>query len=838
MRITDGEQQDLSPKRYGSVKIRARPLKSQRSAGRLLFSPKVSRPSPTPEPDSPPPTPSKSFPSLSSPSISPESSLGEIDSLRSNQDGYFTTNFPGANDRTVFARPTKTEALFVSPTQKQKPRVAAGGVHDLSTTATGSVNKTSPVTPIGNFPGPIQTATFPLPPQRSSSLAATHSFNTRSTSLAAPNSVTGRMRGASTLLQPPIYESPPLAGRMRGASASSQSQIHHPIPRRFGLPFIASDSYPKKQSMQQNNDFGFEPEIEPVSEEDGYPSDLYQPLQLKQGTDEVRTSFRSALTSNSSLYNTTSTERSSVATATTSIGGLIFDSQRPLSKHASMTVDDAIDMYAAGFTDDIEGPEHGSSSWSLSHGEYHEAVKTHEGTIDKGDENSGDHLRPPARPSSARSNSSAAIMSGNALRSETPSPLRQSMSVDRNRDQYGFLKETHHITNEEHDAWTSKYSSSQKRRTQKWLLHMQDHNLPTESPAQFPPRSAKTQRFIRKGIPPDWRGNAWFFYSGGDRFLDKQPGLYSNMVARSLTELCINDKDMIERDLHRTFPDNVRFKPESSHLEYTVETPLLSSLRRVLQAFALYCPRIGYCQSLNFITGLLLLFLPEEKAFWMLHIITTDYLPGTHDVSLEGANVDLWVLMVAFKESMPQLWPKIGSVDGSSGPRDARLPTISLCTTSWFMSLFIGTLPIESVLRVWDILFYEGSRTLFRIALAIFKLGEQRFKAISDPMEIFQIVQALPRGMLDVGALIEVAFRRGGVSQEWVEKRRRQRKKWYARARAQAANASASSPSAGGAATTATTGTAETAELFPTNTPVGKVNSVWRRAGQRMVSAN
>lgn len=835
MRVIDGEQQDLSPKGYGSVKIKARSLKPRRSVGRLFSSPKASRPSLNAEPDSPPPAPPKPFPALPSPLVTPESSLGGIYALRSNQDGSLTTSFPGGNHKIVVAMPTKTGTAFVPQTQKSKPIVTTEELHGPLTAATRPFKASSPVIPIGDFPGPIRTATFPLLPQRSSSLAATHSFNTRSTSLAAPNSVAGRMRGASTSSQLPVHESPPLVGRMRGASTSSQAHIHHPIPRRFGVPFIASDGYPQQPPMQQNDDVGFEAEIKPVLEEGGYSSDFYQPLQFKHGSDEVRTSFRSALTSNSSLYNTTSTERSSVATATTSIGGITSDSHREVSKHASMTVDDAIDMYVAGFTDDVEEPEHGSSSWSLSQGEYFEQVKTHEGTIDKRDENFGTHLRPPARLSSARSNSSAAIMSGNALRSETPSPLRQSMNVDRNRDQYGFLKETHHITNEEHDAWTSKYSSSQERRTQKWLLHMQDHNLPTESPSQFPPRSAKTQRFIRKGIPPDWRGNAWFFYAGGDRILGTRPGLYSNLVASSPSELSSNDKDMIERDLHRTFPDNVRFKPEPLPSEYSIETPLLSSLRRVLQAFALYCPRIGYCQSLNFIAGLLLLFLPEEKAFWMLHIITTDYLPGTHDVSLEGANVDLWVLMIAFKESMPQLWPKIGSVDGSSGPREARLPTISLCTTSWFMSLFIGTLPIESVLRVWDVLFYEGSRTLFRIALAIFKLGEQRIKAISDPMEVFQIVQALPRGMLDVGALMEVAFRRGGVSQDWVEKRRRQRKTWYARARAQAANASVSSPPAGGAATTAI---AETADISAANFPVGKANSVWRRAGQRMVSAN
>ncbi|EQK97429.1 hypothetical protein G6O67_006286 [Ophiocordyceps sinensis] len=109
-----------------------------------------------------------------------------------------------------------------------------------------------------------------------------------------------------------------------------------------------------------------------------------------------------------------------------------------------------------------------------------------------------------------------------------------------------------------------------------------------------------------------------------------------------------------------------------------------------------------------------------------------------------------------------------------------RLPPITLCMTAWFMSCYIGTLPIETTLRVWDVFFYEGSKTLFRIALAIFKSGEAEIKAVSDPMEMFGVVQSLPRRMLDANALMEACFKRrngfGHISQDAIDARRQERR--------------------------------------------------------------
>lgn len=501
------------------------------------------------------------------------------------------------------------------------------------------------------------------------------------------------------------------------------------------------------------------------------------------GMEDHRASFRSALSHTSSGLNDPSTSRSSVVTRRTSLSDStveIYETANP--KDGSMTVDDAINLYVTGFADDSGSEKGVVENNSMIADERRRSARIAEAMND----NMGSGLLSVNWPSTSASHSSAVDA---ALKEalEYP-PLLPPTST---RDHYGFLKASHHVTLDQYEAWSLSYAPTQERRVMKWHAYMRKSNLTSSTPTEFPQRSAKTQRHIRKGVPPAWRGAAWFHYAGGKAYLEEHPNVYENLLARSSTSaLGEHEKEIIERDLHRTFPDNVRFKPEKSRASSDpIELPLLSSLRNLLRAFSLHAPKIGYCQSLNFIGGLLLLFLPEEKAFWMLHIITTELLPQTHEVSLEGANVDLWVLMVALKESLPGVWARVASGEDGTGILGTKLPPISLCTTSWFMSLFIGTLPIECVLRVWDVLFYEGSKTLFRVALAVFKIGEQRLRDLSDSMEMFQLVQSLPRGLLDVGLLMDVALRRGGVSQDWVEKKRSERRQWYANERAKLSTA-------------------------------------------------
>lgn len=304
------------------------------------------------------------------------------------------------------------------------------------------------------------------------------------------------------------------------------------------------------------------------------------------------------------------------------------------------------------------------------------------------------------------------------------------------------------------------------------------------------------KRYVRKGIPPEWRGAAWFWFAGGPQVMSKNGGLYERLLQHHKDwSTSVPDYDLIERDLHRTFPDNIHFKPdadknpEGTQIRDSVskppETPILQSLRRVLVAFAIYAPKIGYCQSLNFIAGLLLLFLPEEKTFWMLYIITHQLLPGTHDTRL-GSEIDQGVLMLCVRDCLPAIWAKVGeSIDGAlSHEVGVTLPPITLSTVSWFMNAYVTTLPIETALRIWDAWFYEGSKTLFRMALTILKLGENEIKQVSDPGESLMVVQNLPRKLIDPTALLELCFKRrngfGHLSQVEVDQKREERKRVHA----------------------------------------------------------
>ena len=59
------------------------------------------------------------------------------------------------------------------------------------------------------------------------------------------------------------------------------------------------------------------------------------------------------------------------------------------------------------------------------------------------------------------------------------------------------------------------------------------------------------------------------------------------------------------------------------------------------------------------------------------------------------------------------------------------MPWMLICS-KWFICVYCEVLPVETVLRIWDAVFYEGSKILFRVALGLLKLNKDRLLTKTD----------------------------------------------------------------------------------------------------------
>uniref|UniRef100_A0A7S4PGE2 Rab-GAP TBC domain-containing protein n=2 Tax=Guillardia theta TaxID=55529 RepID=A0A7S4PGE2_GUITH len=176
---------------------------------------------------------------------------------------------------------------------------------------------------------------------------------------------------------------------------------------------------------------------------------------------------------------------------------------------------------------------------------------------------------------------------------------------------------------------------------------------------------------------------------------------------------------------------------------------LIPSLRRVLRAYARRNKQVGYCQGLNFIAGLMLLFLREDQAFWLLCVLIEDILPGDYYAQdLSGCNVDLRVFRDMLSKRLPKLWKHF---------QEAGLGVEFFCL-EWFIAIYAKTLPTETMLRVWDSIFLEGYKIIFRIGLGILELYEKQLLCITEPHELFAAMQDLGKSLIDADSLIKVSF--------------------------------------------------------------------------------
>ncbi|KAK7345621.1 hypothetical protein VNO77_16228 [Canavalia gladiata] len=254
------------------------------------------------------------------------------------------------------------------------------------------------------------------------------------------------------------------------------------------------------------------------------------------------------------------------------------------------------------------------------------------------------------------------------------------------------------------------------------------------------------ESLVQGGIPKDLRGEVWQAFIGVKT--RRVASYYEDLLSLEAKSGESEEQDIssaafrkwkkqIEKDIPRTFPGHPALDENGR-----------SSLRRLLTAYARHNPSVGYCQAMNFFAGLLLLLMPEENAFWAFVGIIDDYFEGYYTEEMIESQVD----QLVFEELMRERFPKLVNHLDYLGVQ------VAWISGPWFLSIFVNIIPWESVLRVWDVLLFEGNRVmLFRTALALMELYGPALVTTNDAGDAITLLQSLTGSTFDSSQLVLTA---------------------------------------------------------------------------------
>ncbi|XP_077103354.1 TBC1 domain family member 9B isoform X2 [Siphateles boraxobius] len=231
-------------------------------------------------------------------------------------------------------------------------------------------------------------------------------------------------------------------------------------------------------------------------------------------------------------------------------------------------------------------------------------------------------------------------------------------------------------------------------------------------------RTSKTRELVLNGIPESLRGELWLLFSGAQNEMNTHPGYYGSLIDQAMGK-CTLATEEIERDLHRSMPEHHAFQNEMG----------IAALRRVLTAYAYRNPGIGYCQAMNIVTSVLLLYCTEEQAFWLLVALCERMLPDYYNTRVVGALVDQGVFEELTRECLPLLYERM-----------QELGVISTISLSWFLTLFLSVMPFDSAVLLVDCFFYEGIKVIFQVSLAVLHANMDQLLSCSDEGEAMTIL--------------------------------------------------------------------------------------------------
>ncbi|CAM4790475.1 unnamed protein product [Rotaria magnacalcarata] len=181
--------------------------------------------------------------------------------------------------------------------------------------------------------------------------------------------------------------------------------------------------------------------------------------------------------------------------------------------------------------------------------------------------------------------------------------------------------------------------------------------------------------------------------------------------------------ELIQLDVSRTFPQLGLFQQHGPYHEY---------LQLLLCIYVYLCPEVGYVQGQAFLAGMFLLNLDLFDSFICFsNLLNRPYFQTFYRFN----NIDKYLQL--FKQLLDYHLPKLSAhfIHMSIEPNCFAL--------DWFFTIFSKSLPLDVVSRIWDLFFRDGDAFIFRTAIAILSLYEERLCQL-DTFHCLQFLTRLP----------------------------------------------------------------------------------------------
>jgi hypothetical protein len=120
---------------------------------------------------------------------------------------------------------------------------------------------------------------------------------------------------------------------------------------------------------------------------------------------------------------------------------------------------------------------------------------------------------------------------------------------------------------------------------------------------------------------------------------------------------------------------------------------------------------------MGFITALMLTYMDEESTFWMIHSLMYKYnMKDFYFKNFPGLEKSFYILLRLMKKHLNKVYElfKIKEIHPS------------MYASQWFITLFAVNFKFDALVRIFDVFLLEKEKILYRIALAVLKINEEK----------------------------------------------------------------------------------------------------------------